>query len=119
MTSWAVSFGYRSAPEDGFTLAESSGGDADNAGTGITKKIRFRDLYVDGDGAFGGALHQAYQHGCNPEEGNLPLHLARNLRGPDQPLQHGRRLADEVHERVGPLRRRLAHGAEGLRRPEQ
>lgn len=66
MTSWAVSFGYMSASEDGVRSAESSGGDVYNAGTGITEKIRFRDLYVDGDGAFPVALDRAYKYGCNP-----------------------------------------------------
>lgn len=64
--SWAVSFGYMSAYEDGYLLAESSGGDVYNSGSGITEKIRFRDVRADSDGAYGVALHQGYQYGCNP-----------------------------------------------------
>lgn len=66
LTSWAVSFGYMSASEDGYLLAESSGGTVTNSGTGIAEKVRFRDMRVDGDGAYGVAQHQAYQYGCNP-----------------------------------------------------
>lgn len=66
LTSWAVSYGYMSASEDGYFVAESSGGSVYNSGSGIAEDIRFRDLRVDGDGAYGVALHQAYQYGCNP-----------------------------------------------------
>lgn len=63
--SWAISFGYMSAYEDGYLLAESSGGDVYNDGAGITE-IRFRDYRADGDGAYGVAVHQAYTYACNP-----------------------------------------------------
>lgn len=52
-----------------------------------------------------------------PGNATLLRHLAGDLRGPDRPLRNGVRLADELHERVRARRRRLAHGAEGLRRP--
>ena len=64
--SQALSFGSLAAYEDGHRLAESSGGSVYNSGTGIAEYIRFRDQYVDGDGAYGVASHQARQWGCNP-----------------------------------------------------
>lgn len=55
-----------SAYEDGLQVAESSGGDVYYDSGGITERIRFQDTRADGDGAYGVALHQAYQYACNP-----------------------------------------------------